>query len=71
MKKQVCILLLIFITSCKYFQGDECNNTLPIVGTYQNTYDIKAKNLLIIRKDGTFEQIFVKNDIIKKNKETF
>lgn len=62
---------IIFLTSCKYFQGDNCNNTKPITGKYENIYDKKAKNILIINKDGTFEQIFTKGNITKKNKGTW
>lgn len=52
MKKAITILLCILsFVSCKYFQGDNCNNTLPIVGVYENIYDKEAKNILIINKN--------------------
>lgn len=63
----ICFLLL----NCKYFQGDHCNNTKPIVGTYENSYDKNAKNILIIKENKTFEQIFIKGKNIKKNKGTW
>lgn len=65
------ILVTSLLISCKYFRGDNCNNTLPIVGTYKNIYDKDAKNILIIKEDGTFEQVFSKENIIKKNKGTW
>lgn len=68
MKKILIIaFFLFFSSSCRYFKGDECNNTLPLAGVYENTYDENAKNILIIKKDGTFEQVFTKNGISKKN----
>ncbi|SNR60716.1 hypothetical protein SAMN06265371_106213 [Lutibacter agarilyticus] len=72
MRKKITILFcFIFITSCKYFRGDNCNNTLPIVGKYENIYDKEAENILIIKKDGTFEQVFTKGDLVKTNKGTW
>lgn len=61
----LCILLF---TSCKYFRGDHCNNTLPVVGVYENVFDKEAENILIIKEDGTFEQVFRKGEVVKKNK---
>ena len=69
--KFIIVLFFVFLTSCKYFQGDNCNNTKPIYGKYENIYDKEAKNILIIYKDGTFEQIFTKGKISKKNKGTW
>tara|TARA_R110000787_G_scaffold11253_1_gene37567 strand:- start:248 stop:634 length:387 start_codon:yes stop_codon:yes gene_type:complete len=69
--RQILYLIFLFFTSCKYFKGDKCNNTLPIIGTYQNTYDKKAENLLIIKEDGTFEQIFKKGEIVRENNGTW
>jgi len=72
MRNKITILFcLISIVSCKYFRGDNCNNTLPIVGKYENIYDKEAKNILIIKKDGTFEQFFTKGDLVKTNKGTW
>jgi len=73
MKKKVFTILffLIFISSCKYIRGDNCNNTLTIVGKYENVYDKEAKNILIIKKNGTFEQVFTKGDLIKTNNGTW
>lgn len=59
--------LLFFLNSCKYFRGDNCNNTKSIIGTYENIFDKKAKNILIIKEDGTFEQKFLKGGDLKKN----
>jgi len=67
----VLIFSVLFFNGCKYFRGDHCNNTKPIVGTYENVYDKEAKNILIIRDDGTFEQIFNKGNAIKKNTGTW
>lgn len=53
--------------SCRYFRGDNCNNTLSIIGTYENIYDNEAKNLLIIKYDGSFKQKFTKEGITKTN----
>lgn len=63
----IVLIPLLILSSCKYFRGDNCNNTLPIAGTYYNDYDKNAKNLLIIKTDGTFEQIFSKEGYAKKN----
>ena len=72
MKKIIIIFLFIISFSCcKYFRGDECNNTLPVVGVYENIFNKAAKNILIINEDGTFEQIFTKGKIVKKNKGTW
>ena len=65
--KPLVLISLFLLIGCKYFKGDHCNNTLSIVGTYENTYDKNAKNLLIIKENGTFEQIFTKGTITKKN----
>ena len=64
-------MLLSLLTSCKYFIGDNCNNTLPITGKYYNDYDKKAKHLLILKEDGTFEQLFEKDTILKRNSGTW
>jgi len=40
---------------------------VPVVGTYENIYDKDAKNILIIKENGTFEQVFTKEKIIKRN----
>lgn len=68
--KRISVLVLIVqcFFGCKYFQGDECNNTKPIVGTYQNLYDDQAKNILIINEDGSFDQVFEKGSTVKKNR---
>lgn len=71
MKYLTMILALPLLVYCKYFKGDNCNNTLPIVGTYENIYDKQAKNLLIIKEDGTFEQVFTKNGETRKNSGTW
>lgn len=67
MRKITIFLSFLVLLGCKYLRGDECNNILPIEGTYKNIYDKDAKNILIIRKDGTFEQVFTKEGIVKKN----
>ncbi len=59
----ILLLTILILVSCKYLRGDECNNTKPLVGTYENIYDKEAKNLLVIKDDGTFEQIFTKEVI--------
>ena len=72
MRKIIIVLFCVLsFTNCKYFRGDQCNNTLSVEGVYENLYDNEAKNILIIKKDGTFEQIFTKGNIIKKNKGTW
>lgn len=72
MKNKIIFSLLILImTGCKYFRGDNCNNTLSIVGKYENTFDKKATNYLIINEDGTFKQIFTKGEVVKKNSGTW
>ena len=63
-----CVSLL--LNSC-FWDKDHCNNTLQIVGTYENNYDKEAKNLLVIKEKGTFEQIFIKNGVTKKNTGTW
>ena len=70
------ILITILLTGCNFFdpknfKGDECNNTMPIEGVYENFYDKKAENLLVIKSDGTFEQIFTKDSITKRNNGTW
>ena len=71
--KKIIILFcaLLSFSSCKYFRGDNCNNTLPVEGIYENIYDKDAKNILVIKEDGTFEQIFTKGSIVKTNKGTW
>ena len=72
MKNKIIIFLaFLTLTNCKYFRGDHCNNTMPIVGVYENVYDKEATNYLIINKNGTFEQVFTKDQIIQKNKGTW
>lgn len=72
MKKRILILIcILMLNGCKYFRGDNCNNTKSIIGTYSNVYDKEAKNILIINKNGTFEQIFTKEGIVKKNNGTW
>ncbi|KAB1154247.1 hypothetical protein F7018_14855 [Tenacibaculum aiptasiae] len=67
--KYITIFFCLFLfLGCKYFKGDNCNNTLPIVGVYKNIYDKEASNLLIIKEGGVFEQIYTKENLIKKNK---
>ncbi|WP_298779570.1 hypothetical protein [uncultured Polaribacter sp.] len=70
-KLLVLIIIILVLSTCKYFRGDNCNNTMPIVGTYENIYDKKAENILIIKNDGTFEQFFKKEDVLKKNSGTW
>ncbi len=68
MKKTTIILLcILFFNSCRYFRGDNCNNTTTILGTYENVNEKGAKTLLLIKEDGSFEQIYTKGDNIKKN----
>ncbi len=67
MKAFIFFTSLLLFTSCKYFRGDHCNNTKPIIGIYENVYDKKSKNLLIIKEDGTFEQKFIKDGITQNN----
>ena len=72
MKKTIILSSIIFLLfSCKYFRGDSCNNTIPIIGTYKNIYDKNAENLLIIIEDGTFYQKFTKDDIVTENTGTW
>lgn len=70
-KKFILLLSLCLLIGCKYFRGDNCNNTKSIIGTYENIYDKKAKNLLIIKEDGTFKQKFVKDGITRNNTGTW
>ena len=65
------IIILISISLLSCIGRDNCNNSLSIVGKYQNIYDKKAKNILIIKSDGTFEQVFKKDEIIKRNSGTW
>lgn len=67
MRPLVYLVFLLGLSSCKYFKGNECNNTLPIIGVYYNDYDKQAEHLLIIKEDGTFEQVFTKGDVVKRN----
>lgn len=70
MKNYFLILIIsLFTYSCA--KRDNCNNNLPIVGSYENIYDKQAKNVLILRKDSTFEQIFTKGRTIKRNKGSY
>lgn len=65
--KYLVLSLLLFAFGCKYFRGDQCNSTKPLVGVYKNIYDKEAKNVLQIFEDGSFEQTFTKGNIVKKN----
>lgn len=76
MMRTLIFLILITITSCNFldrknFMGDDCNNTKPIEGVYENFYDKNAENILVILPDGTFEQTFKKGSLIKKHKGTW
>ena len=66
-KKTIFLLSLCLFIKCQYFRGDNCNNTRSIIGTYENLYDKKAKNVLIINADGTFNQKFIKDGITKES----
>lgn len=72
MKKIILILtfLPLFI-NCKYIKGNSCNNTYTVEGTYYSDYDKEAKNILIIKADGSFEQVLAKDNKIKKNNGTW
>ncbi|RNL83707.1 hypothetical protein ED312_14580 [Sinomicrobium pectinilyticum] len=50
---------------------DQCNNKKPIEGIYKNTFVKQAENILIIKPDGTFEQVFTKDSLTKKNHGTW
>lgn len=63
-KKLIILTLLLALTSCKYFKGDHCNNTLPVTGVYYNDYDKDAEHFLIIKEDGTFEQLYTNGTIV-------
>ena len=70
MKKYFLILIICLCTySCA--KRDNCNNSVSLAGKYENIYDKEAKNILIIKKDGTFEQVFTKGKIVKKNRGTY
>lgn len=72
MKKVLIILMCsALFTTCKYFSGDKCNNTLPIVGKYENVYDKGSKNILTLHSDGTFTQVYTKDNNTKKNTGTW
>lgn len=65
----ISIIICSFIFSC--VGRDHCNNSLSIVGKYQNIYDKEASNILIIKSDGTFEQVYKKDTILKQNSGTW
>lgn len=65
--KQLYIIIIISTCLLSCIGRDNCNNSLSIVGKYQNIYDKEAKNTLIIKSDGTFEQFFEKDTILKRN----
>jgi hypothetical protein len=70
MKNYFLILIIcLFTYSCA--KRDNCNNNLPVVGSYENIYDKEAKNVLILREDSTFEQIFTKGRTVKRNKGSY
>lgn len=62
-------ILLLMVFSCT--KKDDCNNSIEIYGKYENTYEQEAKDYLTMNKNGTFEQIYIKGSIIKKNKGTW
>lgn len=74
MKKLITIFLIFFAVlgfssfMCSCMNRDHCNNSLDIVGVYENRYESGVKNYLTINSDGTFEQIYTKNKTTKKNK---
>lgn len=70
-KLLVFFIFLFTICSCKYFVGGHCNNTMPIIGTYENIYDKEAQNILVIKEDGAFEQTYTKKGKTKTNKGTW
>ncbi|QZK91530.1 hypothetical protein K5V07_13890 [Flavobacterium sp. CHNK8] len=61
--------ICLFCFSC--VNKDKCNNTVSFIGSYKNIYDKEAKNILIINANGTFEQIFTKDNIEKKHRGTY
>jgi hypothetical protein len=65
----IILIICLFTFSCA--KRDNCNNLVPLVGKYENIYDKDATNILIIKADGTFEQIFTKGKIVQKNKGTY
>lgn len=69
LKASLFIMTLLILTSC--FNKDNCNNSSEIYGKYENTYEKGAKDLLIIKNDGTFEQIYIKGKVKKSNKGTW
>ena len=69
--KQLYIILIMCTCLLSCIGRDNCNNSFPIVGKYQNIYDKEAENTLIIKSDGTFEQVFKKGEIIKRNSGTW
>jgi hypothetical protein len=71
MKRLNLLTIFICITIASCTNKDNCNNSLTIIGKYQNIYDKKAENILIIKSDGTFEQFFKKGTIIKRNNGTW
>jgi len=58
MKYLITLFVVVLLVSC--IKRDHCNNSLSIVGTYENVYDKDAENTLYIKEDGTFEQKFKK-----------
>lgn len=62
------LITFLILTSCN---KDKCNNSSEIFGKYENTYEKGAKDLLIIKSDGTFEQIYIKGKVRKSNNGTW
>ena len=71
MRYIILILCFSLFTGCRYFRGDDCNNTKPVIGVYKNVHDKQATNLLFIKEDGTYIQKFTKNGITKENTGTW
>ena len=63
------VSLLLFI--CCKAEGDSSNNKYPVVGTYINNYVKGAENLLVLNKDGTFNQTFTNQNGTKTNTGTY
>jgi|GEM_PF-2490286 len=66
MNKTTFIFFLFLFISCT--EKDPCGNDLDISGIYENKFEKGATNYLIIKNDGTFEQRYLKEGTIKKNK---
>lgn len=65
-KLSLLIILSLGLLSCD--KKDNCKNSVEIYGKYINNYEKGAKDCLIIKKDGTFEQVYTKGIIKKTNK---